>query len=86
MWLREHEVAAACSASHHCRGATCCVDAHEYSAGLTIAPSLTGFLSVCVREQCQADAALELLAYYSTALPQLMDGLTPQLCQENWGK
>lgn len=29
---------------------------------------------------------LETLAYFITALPQLLDGLTPELCVENDGK
>ena len=38
------------------------------------------------REQCQADADLEFLAYFITALPQLMDGLDGEACRGNEGK
>ena len=38
------------------------------------------------REQCQADADLEFLAYFITALPQLMHGLDVETCRGNEGK
>jgi hypothetical protein len=41
----------------------------------------------CGRPQWLAcHLALEVVAYTQTALPQLLDGLTPQLAAENAGK
>ncbi|GAX76044.1 hypothetical protein CEUSTIGMA_g3487.t1 [Chlamydomonas eustigma] len=37
-------------------------------------------------DQCQADEKLEYLAYFVTALPQLMGGLNAIYCQQNVGK
>lgn len=41
---------------------------------------------VILRDQCLRDADTEYLAYFITALPQLMDGLSNDVCLENVDK